>query len=144
MFVSEMQRLDFDRSKATPAPNIILSAKEIVNNERYIIHDLEFPRDGKVAWTASETMLKPDQSTRGHSHEGQDELYFFTSGTGYMQVGGERNDTREATIYAIKPGAWVHVPMGLFHRVFNPSRDSGMIFYAVFQNAAQRPPVIQA
>ena len=40
----------------------------------------------------SQTRLHADKSTRGHRHAGQEEIYFFVSGSGLMIVGNEDSD----------------------------------------------------
>ena len=71
----------------------------------------------------SQTQLHPGQSTRGHSHPGQEEVYFFIRGAGEMEVDEQR--------FVVVPGSVILIPDGAFHRVHNSgSRD--LIFNCVF------------
>ena len=69
------------------------------------------------------TKLNPHKATSGHSHDGQEEVYVFTSGTGIMQI----NDHK----FEVNKGYVIPVPDGAFHRVFNES-DELLEFAAVF------------
>lgn len=72
----------------------------------------------------SQTVLHVGQSTRGHNHPGQEEVYFFVRGTGKMQVGEDTFD--------VDSGSIVLIPDGLFHRVHNTG-PVDLIFNCVFQ-----------
>lgn len=72
----------------------------------------------------SKTILHPNQKTTGHNHEGQEEVYQFVSGQGYMDVG-------EKT-FLVNPGDVVLIPDGDFHRVYNTSKYEDLIFICVF------------
>ena len=72
----------------------------------------------------SSTELKPHQSTRGHSHPGQEEVYYFISGAGEMELDQQR--------FAVQGGDVVLIHDSVFHRVHNPS-NSPLYFVCVFQ-----------
>ena len=56
---------------------------EIVkDNETYLLKDNK-TLDKLVL---SSTLLNPFKQTTGHNHSGQEEVYFFVSGTGTMEV----------------------------------------------------------
>ena len=74
----------------------------------------------------SSTRLYRDQSTRGHRHAGQEEVYFFVQGTGKMIVGEEDSEP-----FAVNPGDVVLIPDGAFHRVINDG-DLDLLFNCVF------------
>lgn len=74
--------------------------------------------------TLSQTILKPGRSTRGHSHESQEEVYIFTTGNATMQIGEEK--------YPANPGDTFLIRAGQFHRVFNDS-DEHVFFTCVFE-----------
>ena len=61
-------------------------------------------------YTLSVTYLKPDKSTRGHTHK-WDEAYYIGRGVGLMQL----NDK----YIRICEGQFVGVPPNTFHRIFN-------------------------
>ena len=65
--------------------------------------------------TLSQTVLKPGQSTRGHSHESQEEVYIFTRGTGMMII--------DEDVYDAEPGDTFLIPKGKFHRFLNKSEE---------------------
>ena len=72
----------------------------------------------------SKTILHPNQKTTGHNHEGQEEVYQFVSGQGYMD-GGEKT-------FLVNPGDIILIPDGDFHRVYNTSKYEDLIFICVF------------
>lgn len=71
----------------------------------------------------SQTVLHVAQETRGHYHEGQEEVYFFAHGKGRMIVGDDEFD--------VVSGDIVLIPDGLFHKVFNTG-ISDLVFNCVF------------
>ena len=72
----------------------------------------------------SKTILHPGKNTTGHNHPGQEEVYHFVSGEGYMEVGAE-------TI-SVSQGSIVLIPDGHFHKVWNTSEIEDLIFICVF------------
>lgn len=88
--------------------NIFDIGGEVVkNNETYLLKDNKLLNQ----LVLSSTRLYKNQSTRGHSHPGQEEVYFFVSGEGEMQLGEKR--------FRVKYDDVVLIPDGEFHRVFN-------------------------
>lgn len=75
--------------------------------------------------TVSKTYLKPGQETRGHSHDEQEEVYFFIQGEGQMVLGEEKFDVEEGSV--------VLIPKGKFHKVINKSNAFPCIFVCVFE-----------
>ena len=71
----------------------------------------------------SSTLLHSGKQTSGHKHEGQEEVYFFVSGSGEMLIDQER--------FKVKPGDIVLVEDGEFHRVYNTSQED-LYFVCVF------------
>lgn len=71
----------------------------------------------------SQVVLHKFQKTRGHAHDGVEEVYFFQFGTGQMVV-----DTETVTVGA---GSIVLVPDGQFHKVINTGL-SDLIFHTVY------------
>jgi mannose-6-phosphate isomerase-like protein (cupin superfamily) len=63
------------------------------------------------------------QSTRGHKHQGQEEVYHFISGYGKMEL-----DDRQ---FHVKGGDIVLIPDGSFHRVHNTSEHGALYFICV-------------
>ena len=70
----------------------------------------------------SSTRLHKHQSTSGHSHAGQEEVYHFITGWGKMELDEETYDIRSGDI--------VLIPDGAFHRVH--AAGQGMYFICVF------------
>ena len=66
---------------------------EIVkDNETYLLKDNKTLNN----LVLSSTLLNPFKQTTGHNHSGQEEVYFFVSGTGTMEVDNEK--------FNVKPG----------------------------------------
>jgi len=94
---------------------------EIVkDNETYILED----NNTLENLTLSRTILKPGMKTRGHSHESQEEVYFF-HGYGGMVL-GENSMT-------VEPGSVVLIPKGTFHQVINFDKEKSLSFVCVFE-----------
>ena len=71
----------------------------------------------------SSTKLYRGQATRGHSHLGQEEVYFFVQGTGIMIVDEEK--------FRVAAGYIILIPDGAFHRVINDG-EMHLLFNCVF------------
>mgnify|MGYP000210721297 FL=1 len=70
----------------------------------------------------SSTDMKPHQSTNGHTHSGQEEVYFFVNGTGIMYLNDVPRD--------VGPNDVVLIEDGVHHRV--ESNEDGLYFVCVF------------
>ena len=70
----------------------------------------------------SSTEMKPRQSTNGHEHAGQEEVYYFVKGTGIMYLNSVARD--------VGPGDVVLIEDGVHHRV--ESNEEGLYFVCVF------------
>ena len=71
----------------------------------------------------SQVVLHTGQETRGHFHEGVDEVYFFQFGEGQIMIGDE--------FVWVGAGSIVLVPEGQFHRVYNTGA-SDLTFHTVY------------
>lgn len=91
----------------------------VKDNETYVLKDNKFLHN----LVLSSTDLKPGQSTRGHSHAGQEEVYFFHSGHGRMEI--------DDSVFEVNPGDVILIPDGAFHRVHNYT-DHPLYFVCVF------------
>ena len=91
----------------------------IKDNETYILKDNRTLKNLVV----SSTNLKPNQSTRGHNHIGQEEVYFFVQGQGRMEIDDE--------LFEVSSGDIILIPDGAFHRVHNYTNDP-LYFVCVF------------
>lgn len=96
---------------------------EIVkDNETYLLKDNKTLKN----LVLSSTKLYRNQSTRGHRHPGQEEVYFFIQGTGKMIVGEETSEP-----FMVSAGDVVLIPDGAFHRVINDG-EMHLVFNCVF------------
>ena len=91
----------------------------IKDNATYLLKDNAFGNN----LVLSSTFLRANQKTNGHSHKGQEEVYFFVDGEGEMQIDDER--------FPVKAGDVICIEDGEFHRVFN-NRHLGLYFVCVF------------
>jgi len=96
-----------------------IGGEVVKDNETYILRD----NKSLSNLILSQTILHRGQSTRGHFHEGQEEVYFFVHGEARMTVGDEE--------FKVKSGDIVLIPDGSFHRVVNTG-ESDCIFNCVF------------
>ena len=72
----------------------------------------------------SSTTLWPDKSTRGHRHAGQEEVYYFISGNGQMELDEELINVSAGDVVLIKDD--------VFHKVYNLSDHEPLYFVCVF------------
>lgn len=102
----------------------------VANSDTYMIIDgKELPVLGGL--TPSVTYLHKKQSTRGHSHDHQEELYVFVrADNADMEVGKD--------MFRVYDGSVVAVPAGAFHKVKNYA-ESDCVFLAIFPGKAMRP-----
>ena len=108
-----------------PKANIKVNINDIggsiaKQDERYIVKDNQF--GNKLV--LSSTLLEPNMSTSGHFHNGQEEVYFFVSGEGEMELDSDR--------FKVGPGDVVNIEDGVFHRVFNTQSNQQLYFVCVF------------
>ena len=95
-------------------------SKILKQNETYTLLDNTSLKN----LVASKTILHPGKNTTGHNHPGQEEVYHFISGTGYIVVGD-----REISVEA---GDIVLIPDAYFHKVWNTSEIEDLIFVCIF------------
>ena len=74
----------------------------------------------------SKTRLRAKQSTNGHRHSGQEEIYFFIEGVGRMEI-----DHKE---FKVQSGDIVSIEDDAFHRVHNDG-DFFLDFICVFEGS---------
>lgn len=94
----------------------------VKDNETYLLKDNKTLNN----LVLSSTKLYRGQATRGHSHPGQEEVYFFVQGTGMMIIDEEK--------FRVIGGDVVLVPDGAFHRVINDG-EMNLQFNCVFQGS---------
>ena len=71
----------------------------------------------------SSTRLYPGKQTTGHTHAGQEEVYFFVEGEGLIKI--------EEGLWPVKAGDIKLIEDGEFHQVINDS-DEDLYFVCVF------------
>ena len=96
-----------------------IGGEVIKDNAQYLLKDNAFGKN----LILSSTFLRANQSTNGHTHSGQEEVYMFIKGEGEMQIDDER--------FSVKEGDVVCIEAGEFHRVFNTGHF-GLYFVCVF------------
>lgn len=96
--------------------------KVVADTERYKLVDNTELKN----LVLSKTSLHVGQETRGHTHPGQEEVYFFVSGFGTMIVDGNTFD--------VNAGHVVQIPDGAFHKVINVG-DVDLEFICVFDGS---------
>jgi len=117
-FSSSGLKKEVVKNQETPS----LVGEVIKDNETYTLIDNTELKNLVV----SSTILKPSQHTRGHKHEGIEEVYIFQSGFGRIEVGDE--------IKEVKAGDTVIIPDGQFHKVYNNSSTEDFSFIAIFND----------
>ena len=88
-------------------------------DERYVVKDNTTLKNLVV----SSTFLEANKSTSGHRHAGQEEVYYFVSGKGQMEL--------DHKIFDVGPGNIVLIEDNVFHKVHNTG-DYGLYFVCVF------------
>ena len=91
----------------------------IKDNETYVLKDNKKLNN----LILSSTLLKPNMSTRGHNHIGQEEVYYFIQGTGKIELDGIFHGVEAGDVFLIEDG--------VFHRVHNTT-DQPLYFVCVF------------
>lgn len=95
-----------------------IGGKVVKEDERYVVKDN--PHLNNLV--LSSTDLKPKMSTSGHSHKGQEEVYYFVSGSGRMELDDKTINVKENDVVLIEDG--------VFHRVH--AGPHGIYFVCVF------------
>ena len=97
-----------------------LDVSEIAKqDDRYLVEDNNMLNNLVVSTTA----LMPAQQTNGHKHEGQEEVYIFTSGNGRIEI----NDA----LYDVSGGDTFLIEDGVFHKVYNHGHET-LEFMCIF------------
>ena len=96
-----------------------IDSKIFKNNKTYTLLDNTKLNNLVV----SKTILHPGQETTGHNHPGQEEVYHFISGEGYIVVGDTEID--------VEAGSIVLIPDAYFHKVWNTGLED-LVFVCVF------------
>lgn len=95
-----------------------IGGKIVKQDERYIVQDNSELNNLVI----SSTTLRPNCSTNGHCHAGQEEVYIFIKGHGIMYL--------DSMPMQVKAGDTVPIHDGVHHRV--EAGDTGCYFICVF------------
>lgn len=86
---------------------------DFITRDGSIIRELMHPAaHGNRLQSLAEAIVPAGASTLLHRHHRSEELYHFTAGSGWMELGGER--------FEVGPGDTVHIAPGTPHRLVNP------------------------
>ena len=99
--------------------NFDVGGKLIKDNAQYQLFDNKTLKNLML----SKTKLRAGQSTNGHRHAGQEEVYMFTKGQGKMEL--------DHKIFDVTAGDTVLIEDNVFHKVHN-NTDFGLEFICVF------------
>tara|TARA_B110000438_G_C15808442_1_gene648511 strand:- start:373 stop:702 length:330 start_codon:yes stop_codon:yes gene_type:complete len=95
----------------------------VKEDERYVVRDNKALKN----LILSSTDLKPNKSTTGHKHKGQEEVYYFLKGFGEMQLDNEKVDVFAGDVILIEDGVSHKVKSGkdglYFICIFNGKRN---------------------
>ena len=94
-------------------------------DHRYIVEDNTTLKN----LVLSSTRLHAGKETTGHNHSGQEEVYFFISGQGEMQLDDNK--------FSVEPGDTVLIKDGVFHKVYNTG-DMELYFVCVLHGARHK------
>ncbi len=90
--------------------NILDIGGDIVkDNEVYILKDNKFLKN----LVLSSTQLHPHQITRGHKHQGQEEVYYFVKGDGVMWLDDKEIEVGVGDVVLIEDGVHHRVKAGM-------------------------------
>jgi mannose-6-phosphate isomerase-like protein (cupin superfamily) len=96
-----------------------IGGEVVKQDDRYVVKDNTTLKNLVV----SSTQLRPNKSTTGHRHEGQEEVYIFVKGKGQMEL--------DHKIFDVQEGDTVLIEDNVFHKVHNNS-DYMLEFICVF------------
>tara|TARA_R110000851_G_scaffold309151_1_gene468502 strand:- start:371 stop:703 length:333 start_codon:yes stop_codon:yes gene_type:complete len=97
-----------------------IDGKVVKSNDTYNVIDNTALNELVV----SKTVLHPNKQTTGHTHPGQEEVYYFIHGHGEMELDDKG--------FPVRAGDVVLIHDGIFHKVFNDSSVEDLVFLCVF------------
>jgi len=98
-----------------------IGGKIAKQDERYVVKDNTALKNLVVSSTA----LNPGKHTSGHRHAGQEEVYYFITGSGRMQLDDDMFDFTAGDVILIADD--------VFHKVY--AGDDGAYFVCVFDGS---------
>jgi|TARA_B110000438_G_scaffold273109_1_gene292257 quercetin dioxygenase-like cupin family protein len=106
-----------------------VGGKVVKKDARYTVTDNTSLKNLVV----SSTTLKANRSTNGHKHEGQEEVYMFIKGNGWMTLDDDR--------FLVKEGEMVLIEDGVFHKI--EAGPGGVYFVCVFDGTRSTEDAIK-
>ena len=106
-------------------PEFEIGGKVVKEDDRYVVKDNTTLKN----LVLSSTRLHAGKETTGHNNSGQEEVYFFISGQGEMQLDNDK--------FSVEPGSIVLIKDGVFHKVYNTGDDE-LYFVCVLQGARHK------
>lgn len=100
-----------------------VNGKVVKEDDRYVVQDNTTLKN----LILSSTNLNPKKETSGHNHSGQEEVYFFVSGKGEMQLDDDK--------FSVDSGDIVLIKDNVFHKVLNTSSKEKLYFVCVLLGA---------
>lgn len=94
--------------------NYAVGGQVVKEDDRYIVRD----NTNLNNLILSSTDLKPNMSTSGHSHKGQEEVYVFVKGSGKMDLDDKTISFVEGDVVLIEDGVFHRVHAGPFGAYF--------------------------
>ena len=92
-----------------------IGGDSVKQDERYKVFD----NNNLNNLIVSKTILNPYESTKGHRHKGQEEVYIFHKGVGIMEI--EKNQKGKQITKSVTMGSIILIEDNDFHRVHNKS-----------------------
>ena len=69
--------------------------------------------------------IKPGETVPSHVHRDEDQIYYVVSGTGFVELDGQRTD--------VAAGSGVLIPLGTEHLITNTGSDPlDYVFFVIF------------
>lgn len=69
--------------------------------------------------------IRPGETVPAHTHRDEDQIYYVASGSGFVELDGERTD--------VTAGSAVLIPLGTEHLITNTGSDRlDYVFFVVF------------
>ena len=102
-----------------------INGKVVKEDDRYVVSDNTTLKN----LVLSSTKLRPNKSTTGHRHAGQEEVYVFVEGKGQMEL--------DFRIIDVQAGDVVTIEDNVFHKVHNTG-DYMLEFICVFDGRREK------
>ena len=91
-----------------------IGGEVVKQDDRYTVKD----NKGLKNLIVSSTRLRPNKSTTGHKHEGQEEVYYFVQGTGKMELDDKTIKVQHGDVVLIEDGVFHRVHAGMYEDLY--------------------------